>query len=299
MGATRLSTVLGTLLKRKFLLCLFLALNCPSLAGNEGEQPTQSDTIHWAMASFLGTGWYEIDDSLSVFVVRMPPRQTVRKSWFKSRDDRGIGIEIKYNMALGVFSFDESPNTIDWDDFGIISFTPGVELEIPVTRDFYIRPFAHVGWGTDSKDSSSAWIWFGGIKSRYRFPQSRNNLAVIGNIYYGGYNATDTNSDDMGGIALGMEGSIPLGRLSYGETTIDLDWHATYTYFSNEPVFTTPKLRPVQVQQMYEFGLALGPRKGRWDLWVWKPERLGLAVKWDPDTDFLGVTVNFTSWFRR
>jgi hypothetical protein len=72
-----------------------------------------------------------------------------------------------------------------------------------------------------------------------------------------------------------------------------------YTYFSNEPVFSTAPQSSVQVEQVLEFGLALSPRDGRWDLWLWKPERLGLAVKWDPSTDFLGVTINFTSWFRR
>ena len=251
------------------------------------------------MSSFLGTGWYQIDDSLSVFVVRMPPRQTVRESWYSSREDRGIGIEIKYTTTLGVLSFDDLPNTLDWDDFGIFSFTPGIELEIPVTRSFYLRPFAHFGWGTDSEDASSAWIWFGGVKSRYRLPDSRNKLAIIGNVYYGGFTASNARSDDMGGLALGLEGSFPLESWTFGETALDLDWHAMYTYFSNEPVFTSPSLDSIQVQQMYEIGLALGSRSGNWDLWVWKPERLGLAFKWDPDTDFLGVTINFTSWFRR
>ena len=49
-------------------------------------------------------------------------------------------------------------------------------------------------------------------------------LAIIGNIYYGGHNPSEAKSGDMAGLALGMQGSIPLGNWSYGETTIDLDW---------------------------------------------------------------------------
>ena len=284
---------------RRFLTILVSLMSCTSLMAQDGTQPSESDTVHWAMSSFLGTGWYRIDHSLSVFTVRMTPRQVVRESWFNSPDDRGIGIEIKYNTTVGVLSIENGPNTLDWDDFGIISFTPGLELEIPVTSNFYLRPFAHVGWGADSENVSSAWIWFGGIKSRYRFPSSRNNLAIIGNLYYGGFSDSDSEDDDMGGLALGMEGSIPLGGWSYGETTLDLDWHAMYTYFSNEPVFTSPSMDAIHIQQMFEIGVALGPRRGRWDLMVWHPERLGLAVKWDPDTDFLGLTINFSSWFLR
>jgi hypothetical protein len=284
---------------QKVFISLMIALSCQALSADGGAQPQESDSAHWAMASFLGTGWYKIDDSLSIFVIRVPPRQTVRESWFDGRDDRGIGIEIKYTTTLGLFSLDDVPSTADSDDFGTFSFTPGIELEIPVTEDFYLRPFAHLGWGTDSEGASSSWIWFGGVKSRYRFPQSRNNLAIIGNIYYGGHNPSEGKSGDMAGLALGMQGSIPLGNRSYGETTIDLDWHAMYTYFSNEPVFTTPASRTLEVQRMFELGLALSPRDGEWNLWLWKPERLGLGVKWDPDTDFLGLTINFSSWFRR
>ena len=251
------------------------------------------------MSSFLGTGWYQIDDSLSVFVVRMPPRQTVRESSYNSREDRGIGIEIKYNTTLGFYFFGDESAGEDWINLGTLSFTPGVELEIPVTSDFYLRPFAHVGWGVASRDHTSAWIWFGGIKSRYRLPSGPHKLAVIGNIYYGGFTPSEGDSDDMGGLALGLEGSIPMGGRKYAESTLDVDWHVMYTHFSNEPVFSSPRAESIQVQRMIEFGLALGPREGKWDFWLWKPERLGLALKWDPDTDFLGVTINFTSWFRR
>lgn len=289
----------GVEVQKKFLFGLCFVLNCLTGMADEGGRLTESDSIHWAMSSFLGSGWYRFDEDLSVYVVRMTPRQTIRKSWFESPNDRGIGIEIKYNATLGLFSFDQPTDAFDLDNTGVISFTPGVELEIPVTRDFYLRPFAHLGWGTDSEDHSTALIWFGGIKSRYRFPQSRNDVAIIGNVYYGGYQASDENSDNMGGIGLGMEGSIPFGGRAYRETTVDIDWHAMYTYFSNKPVYTLRGKTPILAEQMYEFGLALSPRQGRWDLWVWKPERLGLAVKWDPGTDFLGVTINFTSWFRR
>lgn len=284
---------------QKLLFSLVFAVGCPVLMASEEEPAGESDYAHWAMSSFLGTGWYRIDDSLSALVIRMPPRQTVRESWYHSRDDRGIGIEIKYNTTLGLIAFDDLPNVSDLDNFGMFSFTPGLELEIPVTRNFYLRPFAHLGWGAESEDSSSAWIWFGGIKSRYRFAGSSQNLAVIGNIYYGGYNPSKDKSSDMAGLALGMEGSIPLGNWAYRDTTIDLDWHAMYTNFTNEPILTAPESGSFQLQQMYELGLALSPRQGKWDLWLWKPERLGMAVKWDPDTDFLGVTINFTSWFRR
>jgi len=286
-------------MKLKIMTSLILCLISTTLPANEGEPPDDPPSLHWAFASFLGTGWYKIDDSRSAYVLRMPPRQTVRESWFNTREDRGIGVEIKYTTTLGLISFDDLPNATDSDNFGTFSFTPGIELEIPVTRDFYLRPFGHFGWGTEFGYDTTSWIWFGGIKSRYRFPGNDNDLAIIGNIYYGGYNPSEGKSDDMGGLALGMEGSIPLGSRTYRETTVDLDWHVMYTHFSNAPLFTDPDQTFFELEQMFEIGLALSPRQERWDLWLWKPERLGFGVKWDPDNNFLAITINFTSWFRR
>ena len=165
---------------RKYLASLFFCLAFTTLPAIAEEAQEESPSLHWAFSSFLGTGWYQIDDSRTAYILRMPPRQTVRESWFKTREDRGIGIEIKYTTTLGIISFDDIPNVIDSADVGTFSFTPGVELEIPVTRDFYLRPFGHFGWGKEFEKDSEAWIWFGGIKSRYRFPQNDNDLAIIG-----------------------------------------------------------------------------------------------------------------------
>jgi hypothetical protein len=37
-------------------------------------------TVHWALSSYFGTGWYQVGDNRSVFVFRIPPRWTVRRS---------------------------------------------------------------------------------------------------------------------------------------------------------------------------------------------------------------------------
>ena len=46
------------------------------------RDPEPIRQVHWAMGAFFGTGWYQVDDNRSVFVFRIPPRQTIRKSGF-------------------------------------------------------------------------------------------------------------------------------------------------------------------------------------------------------------------------
>lgn len=80
---------------------------------------------------------------------------------------------------------------------------------------------------------------------------------------------------------------------------MEFDWHAMYTQVGNEPLFSVSGNEAIPLEQIFELGLGLAPKQGRWDFWLWQPERLGLAVKWDPDSGFLALTINFTSWFRR
>ena len=47
---------------QKVFISLMIALSCQVLSADGGAQPQESDSAHWAMASFLGTGWYKIDD---------------------------------------------------------------------------------------------------------------------------------------------------------------------------------------------------------------------------------------------
>jgi hypothetical protein len=275
---------------------VFAALSGPSFAQQtaEDQQP-----VHWGYSAFFGTGWYQIDDSRSVFVLRIAPRQVVRESHFEGREDRKIGIEIHWTATVGLHDIDDLPNLIDPENFGTFTFTPGLELEIPVTENFYLRPYAKAGWGSEFSGDYSAWMWYGGLKSRYRFPGSKNDFALIGNIYYAGFKPDEGDADDLSGLLFGVEGSIPVGQRKYRNHSLDLDWHVNYSYFTNEPVFSVPGKDPYRLSEVYEAGLALSPRGRKWDLWLWHPDRLGLAYKYDPSGEFSAITINFSSWFYR
>ena len=75
-------------------LILVLVLGgMPSIVLADNEAAKQ---VHWAMGSFFGTGWYTVDENRSVFIFRIPPRQTVRESSFDEYGKRKLGVEIQY-----------------------------------------------------------------------------------------------------------------------------------------------------------------------------------------------------------
>ena len=102
-----------------------------SLAVDSDFQP-----VHWGFSAFFGTGWYQVDDARSVFVLRIPPRQTVRESSYGGVGDRQIGIEIHYPLTLGLHNIDDLPGiAIGADDepwlvgLGLSRFGPHLKYD--------------------------------------------------------------------------------------------------------------------------------------------------------------------------
>ena len=56
--------------------------------------------VHWAMAAFFGTGWYQVAENRTMYIFRIPPRQTVRDSGWHEDGKRKLGVEIQYPGAL-------------------------------------------------------------------------------------------------------------------------------------------------------------------------------------------------------
>lgn len=146
-------------MKRFLALFLLFALPTASYAQVETLAQDPARQVHWAAAAYFGTGWYQVDDNRSMFVFRVPPRQTVRQSGFDENGKRKIGVEILYPLTFGLHKFDDIPDFIDFDNFGTVSFTPGVQVEIPVNNLWALRPYAHIGAGYERDSSSWASIW--------------------------------------------------------------------------------------------------------------------------------------------
>ena len=283
-----------------------LAIGMLSLAGSAMAQPdrayTQEDLqpVHWAFSSFFGTGWYQIDNNRSVFVLRMPPRWTLRESEYRE-DGRQSGLELHFPVTIGVHDIDDLPGIIEPDNFGTVSFTPGVEFEIPVTADWYLRPFVQAGYGFDLSSSEGAWIYMGGVKSRYRFDLDRADIDILTNVYYAGYNSNNSEDDDISGILLGTEFTHRLGAAERGANRYSAKWHASYSRLSRKLNFIDPGEDTGfnSVDDFFTIGLAFTPPEGRWNFWLYKPWQLGLALEFSPEGDYAAIKFNSRSWFTR
>ena len=114
-------------------------LTLPAVAPAQVVPYQPEEQVHWAVAAFFGTGWYRVDENRKAFIFRIPPKQVLRESGWHDNGDRKLGVEIEYPVALGLHQLDDLPDFIEFDNYGTISFTPGVRVEIPVSERWSLR----------------------------------------------------------------------------------------------------------------------------------------------------------------
>jgi hypothetical protein len=250
------------------------------------------------MGAFFGTGWYQVDQNRSVFVFRIPPRQTVRKSAFDEHGKRKLGIEIQYPLSFGLHKLDDIPDFIDFDNYGTVTFTPGVQVEIPVNRNWSLRPYAHLGAGYERKSGKWAGIWYGGLKSRYLLGESeRLNWSLLNAVYYAGYKPEYEERGRYGSVMAGLEFNQPLGNLQLGGDPLRLNWHLTYNYLFDKLNFHVDEDRVESIQDQWEIGLALAKSGKNMKIWFMNFEHVGLSFKWSSNGKYKAISVNLRSPF--
>lgn len=277
-----------------FKLTLFLGFSGSLLAEEHDFEP-----IHWAYSSFFGTGWYQIQDSRSVFVMRMPIRQALQESSLADSGERKVGIEIKYPLTLGLHSVDDIGNILEQDNFGTISFVPGVELEFPINERWNLRSFAHAGWGKDLNAGDSAWIYYAGAKSQYAFLGGKYDWYLLNGIYYAGYSPDSGRSDYLAVAQLGAELRQPLNKATLFGRNIDLHWNLMYSFLGNDLNFNLPDGNFDPVEDQFEATVAMSLRDGPYRFWFFNIHRLGIGYQFSSNGRFKAVTFHMRSWFTR
>ena len=287
---------LPVLLASIFLMCAMSGdLLAQAVELRAPEDP--AGQVHWAMGAFFGTGWYRVDDNRSMFIFRIPPRQTLRESSIDEKGKRKLGIEIHYPVTFGLHNLDQLPDFVDFDNFATVSFTPGIQFEIPLTEKWYLRPYAHFGWGRETSSSESAWIYYGGIKSRYRLGDGRVKWSLLNGLYYAGYQPEFKDRGQFGSFMTGLEFAQPLKNLELGGDALWLNWHATYSYFFDKLNFHVGEEQVESISDQWEIGLALSKGSKNIKIWFISFEHIGLSYKFSSNRQYTAIAVNLRSPF--
>jgi len=280
-------------LSRLPLLLLSLVASQPLLA-------VEPANIHWAYSSYFGTGTYQLGDLATVAVVRPNPGWTFREAAIDDGGNRTLGWRLRVPVAIGYHQFDfrNISEIIDPGNVVTVSVTPGVEMDIPVTRRWLLRPLLYAGWGTVTDSSETAWSYWTGIKSRYSWNTGKLEWSLLNAISYVGF---DPNADDREGmvpIMTGFEWAYPFTNWKMDNDPLELSWHVAYTSFQNNldiPPFLNPD--PERVVDLWQVGVALGKQGRKFEFWKFKWDRVGLAFERGGGGNLRGIKIYFSSVF--
>jgi hypothetical protein len=266
-------------------------------------QDVEGELIHWAYASFFGTGWYKIGSGSEVFALSVRPRWTWREPELHENGERTLGIEFRLPLTLGVhrFDLDSIPEILDLDNVSTISVVPGIEVEIPMNTRWTLKPLGYLGWGGEVDGDSSAWIYWGGVKSRVSFDSGELDWALVNSLLYVGYSADGPTSGKVTPFLTAFEFQRPLRNKRIGGDQLYLNWHVGYTsYLDNLAFRIGPNdVSPVEISDEWDLsvGFSKGPR--RLKLWRLEWDRVGLAFRFSSDGDLTGLSLTFRSIFDR
>lgn len=267
--------------------------------GHAQAQDKPGEPVHWAYSAFLGTGWYSLDSSREVYVLRIPPSWVYRTS---SADETGwdrLGIEFHFPLTLGVHTFGDVGDLVDFDNIGTASVNPGVEIEYPVTERWRLRAYASFGWGREYVQDERAWIYDAGLKGRFALQTGKLDWGLFGQVFVAGYDAKHGHNDKFTGTLAGLDFSYPIGSAPGASTAFKLNWDIGYRWYENDPKFMRTASDPVSIQDNWEIGLALARQDGPFKLWFMSFEQLGLVYRFDGDGSFKSISVNVRMPFTR
>ena len=260
-----------------FSMAAALALAAPAFAQAPPVATVQQRAEHpdelfnWYYASVFGTGYYKIGEE-QVGVARVPLRYELRPA---SAQQWGIRLTLPVTVAFAEF---------DLENFNLgkvraqgLSVLPGLELEIPLAENWWLRPYANLGGGWEFESGQSSTIFSLGATTRYTRPAfEASQLALGARAAYAGYSA-GSESSQLAQLSLGMELAVPAG-FAIAERPALVAFQLSGTVYVKELEFLLPSTGTQQVSREAELGIALG---------VWRPfevlgvsfDRIGLAYR--------------------
>ncbi|MFH1983100.1 MAG: hypothetical protein ABIL58_14755 [Pseudomonadota bacterium] len=210
--------------------------------------------VNYVYAAQLGIGGYDVG-GLSVQVFTLTLSHTVPIG-----DGDRWRLKLKAPISLGLYSFrgndeDGTPIAVDQQTLALL---PGLELQIPISDDWTLKPFADLGAGRAlESNTSTAVIYTTGITSLYRKRWGAFDVAMGNGLFIAG-NGTGANElSTYSAIENGVEVRHPLGW-HVGGFMADLGVMAIYYYYPKALEFSRFLQDPLMVRNQLELGFSIG-----------------------------------------
>ena len=255
--------------------------------------------MHWAYASYFGTGWYKISNEQRTFIANFAPRWISHDTgWSKVADQEAVlSVRVPITVGVAQLDFEDVPGILDPENFSTVSAGLRADLDLPLTTRFSVRPSVQLSYGTVIGDSDDAWTYRGDIRGRYAFKAGNLDWSLIGAAGLVGYDAAKAADDSFTYVALGAEFSYPVRWFSSADSQSLVYWHVLYTDFLNRVEVQRNFDQPIEITNYWQAGLAFGKKEQPMQFWFLKFDRLGLAYDISPSGELRGIKFVFRSLY--
>jgi hypothetical protein len=274
--------------------CTIALLAAPAAFGQVADE----EAVHWAYSTWFGTGWYRIGDTRDTFAVRYAPRRLISKQAIEG-GERRYGLEVRVPITLGFdhFPLDDLPGSVDPENFASVSVTPAVNVQVPVTERWTLRPFAALGWGTLLNGDESAWTWWAGLRSRYRSSAGRLGWSWLYSVAVVGHSPSEGPSSNFWPVSTGFEFDYPAGGRELQGEPLFVNWHFAYTWFADGLELFGPDRTFDRIRDQWQLGIGINKAETPIRVWRFAFDRVTLVYRVSSDGKLRGIGVDFRSLF--
>lgn len=256
-------------------------------------------TVNYAYAAQLGFGGYDVG-GLSVNIYTLPfnwtfPICVTERPW---------QLKVKLPVRYGHFNFDErAPDGTKLSaDLDVFSVGAGLELEVPVTSHWSLKPFGTFGFieqiysdvspaGLEA-DFPFSYYYTTGLRSLVQYDWRSFTFGLGNGLIYAANAAFDgSGSESYSAFEAGVDARHPLW-FNIGRYQPDANVFFIYYHFLSPVRFTRFLEEPLEINDQFEFGFSLGfamPSK----IWIFDDPRIGASYLFDSEGELNAFRINF------
>lgn len=248
---------------------------------------SDEDYINYAYLTGLGIGGYNVEDREAV-AFQIPFSFQLRPM---EEDQFGIKLLLPVTLASLGGDVRNIGGVVIPLDATVVGVNPGVELQIPVTPEWTLKPFGRIGVGRDVSNDNNSFIFAVGLKSRYAIPWRKFQFALGTGIFYDGFKPRGQDKQDYASIGVGWDIIYPLGLNLSGQDTNIGGYLAYYYYFDNLE-FMQVSNSFLEISNQYEVGVTLGTYAPI-PIGPFKLQRFGIAYRFGEDFKAIRLISDF------
>jgi hypothetical protein len=244
-----------------------------------------SEPANYAFASYMGSGLYSASGR-EVRVFNIPFS-------YQPEGQQGETImswRLPVSMGFFNFDFDEVLDGKLPKEADTLTFIPGVQWHVPISKTLFFAPYVDLGWGVNYNNGEEVIIYSSGIASHYKFGEESRHQWV-NRLLYAGYKGLASDiTDRFASLQIGVDVKLPLefsllGRPGFISAYSLAQWHF------NALEFAIPEQQSDTIKNNFELGLTLGVHQA-FDFKYFDLERIGLGYRGGENLKAWRITFN-------